>query len=902
MRVWKDGALVLTGDDIGSDVTDIDNNGYGIDLTFTAATLAVGDEVYISGMTSNDEYAQSVNARVFQVTDISAYPVVSLRSPYANPADFDDTAALDLTGLSIRKVFRLATPYAAADLRLLKNANSADTVTLTHQSYAPSRLTRTDHDAWTLVTVPFYPKIPAPTSLTGSCYLTSASEESPNVAVAYKVTAVDAFTFEESLPAYCTFTGHTQVGQAMMEWDRSGDVDVKNPSNKTISHDLSFTRVYPSLRYNIYRSMGGSAYTFVGSCTNGDIDLVDGTEWHVQSVTRNGSDEVLIATSLAHGRAVNDLVSISGVRDDIGVLLNNRVYRVESAPTGTTLTIKDINTGDTIMFPPTYDEVEDLQFAPWVTGVLDEDAVAVISTGLTEAMYTGQKIYITNCTGADAAEVNDKYWYVRDIVTDTSITIQDSTGVAFNGTKLVLTVPTAKDISGGNCFIGYVNDPAGTQTYKDILPQSSIGLSVQDPPPAMTATNPFVSDTTYPECCAYHEQRLWFANSATKPQTVWASQIALYDNMSRKQPPAATDAVVLSLPSTQVNPVYWAVSQRNLVLFTGDGDWLIESTTSAISAATVRSQQQSYTGCSRYVRPVPVNHRILYAEDRGKGVRDMTYDDGSRGQQSIDRTIYARHFFDDYELTSMAYQSLPYSVVWATRDDGKLLAMSYEADQEVFAWSLHNHAVADARIEQVETITEGDDDYLYAVINRGTREAPNNYIERMHNRKFATLADAVFLDSCLSYDGDPTTTVYGLDHIRQPSVHVVADGAYLGEFEVSPLQSVTIPVAASKIHVGLAYEAIAETLDLEISQESVNKTTSVARVTMRVEDTVGAEYGSNEDYMTPLRDEDTTLLSGEVELNIASGWQDNGRVVMRQSKPLPATIQCVTVTTGISRS
>lgn len=49
----------------------------------------------------------------------------------------------------------VATPYLEADLATLKFAQSADTLYIAHRSYAPRKLTRTSHTAWTLSTVDF---------------------------------------------------------------------------------------------------------------------------------------------------------------------------------------------------------------------------------------------------------------------------------------------------------------------------------------------------------------------------------------------------------------------------------------------------------------------------------------------------------------------------------------------------------------------------------------------------------------------------------------------------------------------------------------------------------------------------------------------------------------------------
>lgn len=49
----------------------------------------------------------------------------------------------------------IASPYLEADLFDLKYAQSADTLYIVHQNYAPRKLTRTSHTAWTLSTVDF---------------------------------------------------------------------------------------------------------------------------------------------------------------------------------------------------------------------------------------------------------------------------------------------------------------------------------------------------------------------------------------------------------------------------------------------------------------------------------------------------------------------------------------------------------------------------------------------------------------------------------------------------------------------------------------------------------------------------------------------------------------------------
>lgn len=64
--------------------------------------------------------------------------------------------------------YQIATPYTEDDLPRLRFAQSNDTMILVHENHPPRKLTRTDHDAWTLEVITFAPQTPAPTGWTGT--------------------------------------------------------------------------------------------------------------------------------------------------------------------------------------------------------------------------------------------------------------------------------------------------------------------------------------------------------------------------------------------------------------------------------------------------------------------------------------------------------------------------------------------------------------------------------------------------------------------------------------------------------------------------------------------------------------------------------------------------------------
>jgi hypothetical protein len=67
---------------------------------------------------------------------------------------------------SMARVYTVASPYDEDDLPLIKFAQNADTMTITHPSYSGRYLTRTAHTSWTFTAVSFAPNVNAPTGVT----------------------------------------------------------------------------------------------------------------------------------------------------------------------------------------------------------------------------------------------------------------------------------------------------------------------------------------------------------------------------------------------------------------------------------------------------------------------------------------------------------------------------------------------------------------------------------------------------------------------------------------------------------------------------------------------------------------------------------------------------------------
>jgi hypothetical protein len=134
-------------------------------------------------------------------------------------------------------------------------------------------------------------------------------------------------------------------------------------------------------------------------------------------------------------------------------------------------------------------------------------------------------------------------------------------------------------------------------------------------------------------------------------------------------------------------------------------------------------------------------------------------------------------------------------------------------------------------------------------------------------------------------------------------VAVLADGNVVAGKTVAN-GAITLPRAATKVHVGLAYTSDIETLNLELSMrgmptaQSINK--KISRVSVRFQRSRGLFIGPDFDALSEMKwrenedyGEATQLLTGDKDQHLLPSWNTNGRIAIRQSYPLPMEIQAV---------
>lgn len=429
------------------------------------------------------------------------------------------------------------------------------------------------------------------------------------------------------------------------------------------------------------------------------------------------------------------------------------------------------------------------------------------------------------------------------------------------------------------------------------------------------------SDTTgYPSAVAFFEDRLFWGGGVDFPQFIAGSRTGDYENHR----PTDLDGTVVddhavsyTLNSGQVNAIRWMLDdEKGLAVGTVGGEWMVRpsDTSEALTPTNIKATRSTARG-SAEVQPVYAGDAILFAQRSARKVRELAYVFDRDGFKSPDMTTLADHITES-GLTQMALQKEPQPILWCSRADGLLVALTYERDQDVIGW--HRHVVGGfsdaaktlaAKVESVAVIPtpDGTADELWMVVERYINGATVRYVEYM-SPMFTdenVQADAFFVDSGLTYDGAATTAISGLGHLEGETVSILADGAVHPDLTVSS-GAITLSTAASKVHVGLQYNSDLKPLRLEAGASdgtAQGKLKRIHRLITRVHRTLGLKVGADASSLDlPKRlgrqasdpmGTAPVLYSGDVEGTHDSTYDTEGQVYYRQDQPLPATILAI---------
>ena len=429
----------------------------------------------------------------------------------------------------------------------------------------------------------------------------------------------------------------------------------------------------------------------------------------------------------------------------------------------------------------------------------------------------------------------------------------------------------------------------------------------------VTFTNAPTNWTTgnYPSVVYFFEQRLYYAATPNKPQTIWASRIGLFDEFTMKDSGGevlADHAFEYTVSSDDVNGIKWLKAVDVLAAGTSGSEYKISSSSlnEALTPSNVRITRQTPYG-SAPVRPVQVGSTILFAQRSRTRIRAFEFVFTENQYSATDVTMMAEHILNG-QVKEMDVQTAPDTFVWCVTDDGKLVGLTYEKQQKVLAW--HQHDLSGI-VESIAVIPHGDADQVWMVVRRTINGATVKYVEMIDDASFIPSApeDSFYVDSGLTYTGAPTAVISGASHLIGQEVDVLVDGWVHPRVTVSAGGTVTLQSAGSKIHLGLPIVARFEGLPV-VSQDTVTAGAikRIIDVTVSLFNSLGFSIGVkngrlDKAYMGPtdVMGKAAPLFTGNLRMGLSSSPESEQAVVIEQPFPLPLCVRSLTYSADFQR-
>lgn len=842
--------------------------GASVPTANTSSQMNNGDWIFISGvggmtqLNSHTFIAQNATANTFTLTDLDGNAINST------------TYGAYTSGGTAARIYTLSTPYFATDLEALKWVQSADVMSIAHQSYQPRDLSRFAAADWSIADMAPGNTLPSPSGLTATA--TSTTTTAP-ASYSYVVTAVD------------------------------GSGNETRPSNvATVTNSVNM------------------------SATAGSIDLVWGAVSGAQSYN-------IYRAPIAFGGAVP----------------GGQVYGYVGSAQATTFT--DTNT------VPSFSVAPPQQANPFAPSAVSNVYPAVGGSGYTNG--TGN-LGITSSTGTGFAG-----YAVIENGAVVSCVVQNG-GQGYNAANDTVTLSGAGSGSG---FVGSF------------------------------ATTP--STGTYPGVVAYFQSRRAYASTANNPDTLFFSRPGDFTNFDISIPVADDDAITATPWAQQVNGINCMIPMPfGLIVGTGLGAWQVEGPNSfganqqPITPANIAAVPQSQHGFSATIPPIKVNYDVIYVQGKGAVVRDLSYNFFVSIYTGNDLTLLSSHLFEGHTIREWAWCEQPNRIIWAVRDDGILLSLTYLKEQQVWGWARHD---TNGTVVSLCSVSEPPVDALYMVIERTVNGSQRYYVERMDNRIWASAEDPWCVDCGVAlvmplssatltpsaatgsgvtftasagifsagdvgaviragggiatitaytsatqvtgtwnlpmlatYPNDPNatpipqqagswtktqpvTTVGGLLHLAGANVVGLADGVPVGPLAVSSTGSVTLPFAATNVKLGLPFTAQVQTLFLDAGQPTIQgRRKSLYATTVRVHASAGISVGTNQPdgaaacppsiapawsglaamadqgatYTSPSGQTVRNLWTGDLRAVVSANWAKPAQVAIQQSGPRPLEV------------
>lgn len=316
----------------------------------------------------------------------------------------------------------------------------------------------------------------------------------------------------------------------------------------------------------------------------------------------------------------------------------------------------------------------------------------------------------------------------------------------------------------------------------------------------------------WPRTCTFHEARLWFGGSTSRPSTLWGSKVNQFFDFEDGRA-LDDEGVSVTLDTDQVNAIQAIFSNRSFQIFTTGAEFVIEE--SPITPENVAARPQGRLGSKR-IRPVTIEGSTYFAQRTGKVMNQFLFADEVKATQTRNVSVLAPHLIKNpvQLYASRGTETSDANYVYIVNDDGTVTVFNTLIAEDVTAFTAWE---TNGNIKSVAVV----DNEINFLVERTINNSTVYYVEREN--------DLLNTDAATIGTGLASDTLTGLSHLEGETVNVKADGAVQADEVVSGGQ-ITIVREADTIEAGLEWTPTITTMPLNIGLQNGPNAASKKRI------------------------------------------------------------------------
>jgi len=321
----------------------------------------------------------------------------------------------------------------------------------------------------------------------------------------------------------------------------------------------------------------------------------------------------------------------------------------------------------------------------------------------------------------------------------------------------------------------------------------------------------------WPRTVTFHEGRLYFGGSKSRPSTVWGSKIGLFFDFVPTES-LDDDAVEATLDTNDLNVITDIISGRDFQVFTTGGEFFIpQAGSDPVTPLTFTFKNVSRHGIKPGTRVQSVESGSIYIQRQGKSLNEFIFNDTQLTYITQRISLLSGHLLKGPQRIALRKASSTEEadlLLMTNTDDGSMAAFSIMRSQQVTSPS--------------EFTTDGffidvgvDVNSIYVVTWRSFNGV---------NRYFIELFGYEYFTDCAFVGGSAGGVGSGLPHIGK-SLNVICDGSPQGNETVSGGGAVTFDrESVTSYEVGLPINVYVKTMPVEVKLQTGSRVSFKKRI------------------------------------------------------------------------